>query len=282
MSERAVVFDCEGEELLGILHLPAIEITEQPTTAVMIIVGGPQYRVGSHRQFVLTARFLATAGYPVFRFDYRGMGDSSGPVRTFEQAGDDIGAALAALFQELPSLRSVCVFGLCDAASAALLFCSSDPRVDSLVLANPWVRTDVGQAKAMVKHYYAQRLFQKSFWLKLLSGGMNPLAAVSGLFHFWRRSQSVGMVEEGFIARMLKGLLAFRGPVLLLMSERDLTAREFDELCRSDGHWRAAMQADRVTRLSLAEADHTFSDEKSLAFANEAIRAFLGSPARQK
>ena len=45
--------------------------------AVVIVVGGPKYGVGSHRQFVTTARYVAAAGYPVLRFDYPSKGDSS-------------------------------------------------------------------------------------------------------------------------------------------------------------------------------------------------------------
>lgn len=54
---------------------------------LLMVVGGPQYRVGSHRQFVLLARDLAAAGIPVFPFDYRGMGDSTGQARDFEGIG---------------------------------------------------------------------------------------------------------------------------------------------------------------------------------------------------
>jgi hypothetical protein len=45
---------------------------------VVIIVVGPQYRAGLHRQFVSLARTLSTAGFLVLRYDYRGMGDSDG------------------------------------------------------------------------------------------------------------------------------------------------------------------------------------------------------------
>jgi alpha/beta superfamily hydrolase len=48
---------------------------------VLVIVGGPQYRAGSHRQFTLLARSLAEQGFAVLRFDYRGMGDSTGAMR---------------------------------------------------------------------------------------------------------------------------------------------------------------------------------------------------------
>src|SRR5690349_24048098 len=51
---------------------------------VLLVVGGPQYRVGSHRQFALLCRRLAGRGVPALRFDYRGMGDADGAARTFE------------------------------------------------------------------------------------------------------------------------------------------------------------------------------------------------------
>ena len=73
-SEHAIAFDCVEEQLLGVVSLPA----QASDIGVLVIVGGPQYRVGSHRQFVLLARYLAASGYPVLRFDVRGMGDSSG------------------------------------------------------------------------------------------------------------------------------------------------------------------------------------------------------------
>jgi dipeptidyl aminopeptidase/acylaminoacyl peptidase len=59
-SEEAVPFACAGDMLMGILTRP-----EAPAqTGVVVVVGGPQYRVGSHRQFVLLSRELAAAGYP--------------------------------------------------------------------------------------------------------------------------------------------------------------------------------------------------------------------------
>ena len=58
-SEQTLVFECAGEQLLGVAH------RGKASTGVLVVVGGPQYRVGSHRQFVLMARDLAKAGYPV-------------------------------------------------------------------------------------------------------------------------------------------------------------------------------------------------------------------------
>jgi len=60
VEERAFTFSCQGSELVGIAHLPAVEADR----GVLIVVGGPQYRAGSHRQFLLLARELAREGVP--------------------------------------------------------------------------------------------------------------------------------------------------------------------------------------------------------------------------
>ena len=43
--ETAITFDCRGETLVGIVSAPAMA----EDTGVLIAVGGPQYRAGSHR-----------------------------------------------------------------------------------------------------------------------------------------------------------------------------------------------------------------------------------------
>src|SRR5437016_3602142 len=127
-NEHALIFDCEGESLVGILSeagLPA-------GRGVLIVVGGPQYRVGSQRQFTLLARHLAERGVPTLRFDYRGMGDSDGEVRSFERIGADIRCAIDRFFTSVPGLKDVAIWGLCDAASAALFYANQDARVSGL------------------------------------------------------------------------------------------------------------------------------------------------------
>ena len=83
--EYAKTFCSHEQQLLSIIHpAQAAEITD-PQTGVLIIVGGPQYRVGSHRQFVQLARALASNGIATMRFDYTGMGDSQGKKAEFDQ-----------------------------------------------------------------------------------------------------------------------------------------------------------------------------------------------------
>lgn len=270
-SEEILSFPCAGEILPAVLARPA----GLCRGGVLLIVGGPQYRVGSHRQFLLLSRRLAAEGYAVLRFDYRGMGDASGDLHNFEQVNPDIRAALDAFAQACPSLGagSFQLWGLCDAASAALMYlhAEADARVGGLVLLNPWVRSVTSQARAQVKHYYAQKLFDKAFWLKLLRGEVAVFGAVAGFVKTWlasrRAAPAAGAAGKhtpalSFQTQMAKGWA--RGlPKLLILSGHDLTAREFIEYAGTDAAWQGLLARPEVERHDLADADHTFSNAEA-------------------
>ena len=265
-AERPIVFACAGAKLVGVLSPAPAEL------GVVVVVGGPQYRGGSHRQFVLLARHLAAAGFPVLRFDVRGMGDSEGEQRGFESVTPDIAAAVDTLCAQQPQVRRVVLWGLCDGASAALLYVheKSDPRVQGLVLLNPWVRSQASLARTHVKHYYRQRLLQGDFWRKLLTGGV-ARSALGSLWQNLRLSRGGSGSSSGsssaknvgatvnFQQRMAAAWRGFPGHILLVLSGRDYTAREFQEFIRSDPAWAAAMARSKLTTHDAVDADHTFS-----------------------
>jgi len=262
-DERTVQFHCEGHRLIGVLSVPA-----QPgDTGMLIVVGGPQYRAGSHRQFVQQARGMAAAGVPTLRFDVRGMGDSEGEPRNFEHISADIGAAIDTLLREAPTVRRVVLWGLCDGASAALLYLDDsghDPRVQGLCLLNPWVRSEATLAATHVKHYYAQRLMQREFWHKLLRGQVGG-SAVRGLARSTalvlrpqaRTEASSAIVP--FSLRMARSWARFDGRILLVLSENDYTAKEFVEAWQGPD-WVAARLRPTTERLDV-QSDHTFSQQ---------------------
>lgn len=266
--EEPISFDCEGCRLVGIVTQPA-----QPNeTGVVIVVGGPQYRAGSHRQFTLLARHLAENGIASIRFDYRGMGDSEGEMRNFEKVDADIRAAIDTLMQRVPDVRRVALWGLCDAASAALYYGYTDTRVSDLILLNPWVHSAAGAAKARLKHYYLTRLAQRSFWAKLLSGKFNFGTSMTDLTQSARLASGGVKTEAtipifanplhgspGYIDLMLQGLQRFTGKVQIILSGNDLTAQEFQTLLGNDKSWRRTCRDPRVTVVTLPNANHTFS-----------------------
>lgn len=262
IEEQALVFACDGEPLYGILSRPAGSVAA--TRGVLVVVGGPQYRAGSHRQFTLLARDLAARGIPVLRFDYRGMGDSGGVARSFDDVNLDLRAAIDAFMATMPGLREVVLWGLCDAASAIGMYAPHDPRVTGLVLLNPWVRTEAGLARATLRHYYSARLRDAAFWRQLLRGGLNWRASLASLVALLRKSrrQPAGVAANAPASlpeRMRTGLRDFQGQVLLVIAGGDLTAREFCDLADADAAWQGVLAPPRVTRHQIDAADHTFS-----------------------
>lgn len=267
VEEKALVFECENEQLPGIVHVPS----SPAPRGVIILVGGPQYRVGSHRQFLLLARFLAEHDIAVFRFDYRGMGDASGEAISFLECGSDLRAATDAFVEQVPSIREVVIWGLCDGATAAALFAPADQRVKGLVLLNPWARSEQSQAQTHLQHYYLRRLTEKSFWTRIARGKWSPGESVRALLTDLKkvltsksgRSQTADPdYSPDFRERMLSGLQNFSGDVLIVISELDLTAQEFVVMTTGSAAWQLLLDSDRITIKRFAGADHTFSAGK--------------------
>lgn len=275
MKESVLAFDCQGDRLIGILAEPDANASD---TGIILIVGGPQYRAGSHRQFTLQARHVARNGFPTLRFDYRGMGDATGEARDFQHVEADIAAAIDALLVARPALKRVVLSGLCDAASAALLYLNAtrDPRVTGLVLVNPWVRSAATLAQTHVKHYYWRRLRQREFWVKLLRGGVG-LTALRTLGRNLQlaRSDAAPNKQRSFQERMASAAEGFEGRVLLLLSTDDYTAREFVTQATQTTGWAAVLARPSLRRVNLEGADHTLSNSGHLNAAHACIVEWL-------
>lgn len=261
IAESALVIGEPGAELVGVLARPADAAQAKPV-GVVIVVGGPQTRVGSHRQFTIMARALAAAGHVCLRFDYTGMGDSPGPRPDFQKAGPDIGRACDALLAQVPGCQRVALWGLCDGATAAIFYAQKDPRIATVIAANPWARSEATRAQAIVTEHYGSRLRSGEFWKKLLTGRVNvPATAreVIGNLLRARGTKARGPDEqrsESLPERLLRALSSLANPVRLQLSGKDLTAAEFEVAVKAAG----GAVGSSVSILRLAEADHTFSD----------------------
>lgn len=286
LKEEPVVFSCEGEDLIGVVHQGADGAS---IGMLCIVAGGPQYRGGCGRQLVELARAVAADGYPVMRFDHRGLGDGGGEFLGFEHLGADIHAAIEQFLLQVPSLEHVVLWGGCDAASAALINASVHPAIVSIVAANPWVSTSETAARVRKKHYL-KRLGERSFWAKVLKLEYNPFDYIGPSSGRSRKSknhntlapatststksQSVSLADS-YVDRMLEGMDTFAGSVLLLMSGRSLISREFDELVASNAAWSKVCGRGSVSRIEVKDADQTFSTRESKNAMIEAGRQWL-------
>jgi exosortase A-associated hydrolase 1 len=214
----------------------------------------------------------------VLRFDHRGLGDSDGTFAGFEAIGDDIRAAIDCLMAELPSLRRIALWGLCDAASAIAFYAADDPRVSEIIVVNPWVRTGSGLASVHLRHYYWRRLRSGDVWRRALAGRVDvrgaaaTVAVVAGAVgrqFLGRRRRPVITTDDAgpplpatvasLPARVAAGLQRFRGRVLVVLSTADLTAREFEDSVLRSRPMRGWRRRPQVTIRHLVGANHTCS-----------------------
>ncbi len=299
MNETAFNVDSPKGPLVAILHRPEVAATPSRVGVVMIVGGGPQYRVGGHRQLTLWSRQLSAAGIPVLRFDHRGMGDSPGEYDGFTALDDDIRCAIDRLVVECPQVREAVLWGECSAASAALYYAYRDPRVSGAVLLNLWVRTKALAAQATLRYYYLQRLLQPSLWRKLLSGQFNPLASIKSAYQLVQEARAgepepAGDVHHTGLSAaiprslpltegLLLGLSRFKGRVMLVQSGRDMIAREFDVVVNASPAWRAALARCDTQRHDMADGDHTFSSaEQRNQVVSWALEWLAAMPLRGK
>jgi len=265
---------------------------------VLVVIGGPTYRVGPQRMNVTLARVLAKAGYAVMRFDFRGTGDSDGKLGTPRQGEavcSDIKAALDRFYEEIPDLQGVVLWGLCRGALRILEYAQTDARVSGIVLLNPRVDSQQIAAVATLRQYYWQRLTNPNLYRKIAAGDFSPGVATKRLFStvataigISRQSErepgpttgrvpgvSVDVPVEVLIE---EGFRNFHGKALMILGGGDVEAAKFKEIIkRSPGLRRRLDDPDFVVR-DLPGASHTFSTaewrNRAIAWTKEWIASF--------
>ncbi|MGE3691945.1 MAG: hydrolase 1, exosortase A system-associated [Novosphingobium sp.] len=217
MSRRHVLFECEGTRLAGTLDDAPGE------TGLLIVTGGNEVRSGAWSGQAQMATRIAAAGYPVFRFDRRGTGDSEGPNGEFRSSAPDIAAALTAFREHAPQLTRVAALGNCDAASALML--AGGAGFDALILSNPWTieEADAAPPPEALRAHYRQRLGDWSAIRRLLTGQVSLRKLLRSLLG----AAGPAAAPSGLAQDMAAGIAAFGGTVRFLVADRDRTAQAF-------------------------------------------------------
>ncbi|MFC3214322.1 hydrolase 1, exosortase A system-associated [Novosphingobium panipatense] len=235
MTRRHITFTCAGDRLIGTLD------SAPGRTALLIVSGGNEVRAGAWNGQALFAARVAARGYPVFRYDRRGVGDSEGHNSGFRGSAPDIAAACAALRADCPQVDRVVGFGNCDAASALML--ARGGGLDDLILSNPWTfdEESVSSPPEVVRAHYLKRLKDFSAFRRLLTGKVSMPELARSLLLSIRR---VPVPAGGLTAELQQGLAAFPGLVRILVAERDRTGLAFlARWSRTDERIRICSQA---------------------------------------
>jgi exosortase A-associated hydrolase 1 len=217
MTRRHVSFACAGDALIGTLD------DADGATGLLIVTGGNEVRSGAWSGQATFAARIAASGFPAFRFDPRGIGDSEGKNAGFAARGADIAAALAAFRAECPHLSRVIGFGNCDGASALML--AEGAGLDALALSNPWTieSGDAPPPPRLVRDHYRRRLSDPAAIGRLLTGRVSPAKLFGSLRDALRKPPPPSCLAQD----MARGIAAFSGPIRFLVAERDRTAQAF-------------------------------------------------------
>ena len=246
MSRMPLSFECQGRRCGATLD------TAPGSTGLLIVSGGNEIRAGAFNGQARLAADIAAAGFPVFRYDRRGIGDSEGENRGFRKARKDIAAALASFGAMAPQLSRIVGFGNCDAASSLMLF--GGAGCDALVLSNPWAIEENASSlpPSAIRSRYAARLKDPRELKRLLTGGVDLRKLAGGLRQAGRTSSK----PSGLLEEMRAGLADFAGPVRILLADNDRTAQHFTDA------WDAADP--RVRRI--ADAGHSYASPEAHAW----------------
>lgn len=211
---RLIRFPCGLDMLSGSLD-------EAPgTIGLLCVTGGSQVRCGPHRMLHQLGRVLADAGFPVFRYERRGLGDSEGEDPGYRGSGPDLAAAAAAFRAQAPHVRTVVGFGLCDGATTLALH-GQEADVGGIVLANPWLVETIPDtlAPAAAKAHYRERLLSPKAWAGVFTGKVDLLGAAKSLFGAATGSDASSLADEVAV-----NLAPYQGKLTLILAERDGTA----------------------------------------------------------
>jgi hypothetical protein len=235
--EAQVSFCCEGETIVGVLHLP----DGMPAAGVVMCHGFTGHKAETHRLFVHAARDFAGHGLAVLRFDFRGSGDSGGEFRemTVSREIADVRAALGYLCSrpEVDASR-VGVLGLSMGGCVAACLAGREARVKALVL---W---------AALAH--PGRIFERLF----------PEFGDREVFDMNGWDVGRAFLEDARTLHPLEEIKRYAGPALIVHGSRD------ESVPPSDADDYRAVLGER-SKLHLVEgADHVFS---SFAWKGQAI-----------
>lgn len=186
-QQTPIVFtNRNGYRLFGILHTPHGRARRE---GVLLLSPGVKMRLGPQCLYRRMTEMFVGLGFPVFRFDFHGLGDAEGELQetlladvyNHIEVGRYVDDTLDAVdwMQARCGVSRVIVSGLCGGAITGLLAGNRDRRIAGLIglgitpvlasrAADPSAYMTIGQLTELRRGYIRKLLDPKS-WLRLLT-----------------------------------------------------------------------------------------------------------------
>ena len=310
----AVTFiSSEGNTLFGTLHLPAHARVDLPV--IVLLSPGVKMRVGPGRLYVPLTDTLVEMGYRVFRFDFFGLGDSSGELQETMLADvynnievgryvADTRSALQWLRQQTGAKKFI-LGGLCGGAITALLTAEREPDVEALLSLGMTVTLASNAAtpakfltRQQLDHRrqgYYRRLLSPISWWRLLTGQSEygviwrsmkrifikdkptPAAAPAPAATIEQRGNANPLFPPAFFAFLKRG-----GRALMLFSEKDRLQSEYEEKFAAPFAEQLQPYLPQLHKHVVAEANHVLSftpwQKEMVAVSRNWLQSLHGAP----
>ena len=187
-----------GVRLQGTYHRPARPAMEEKRrVGVLFPNSGVLPRAAGGDAAVYWADWLAASGYPSFRFDLPGLGDSDRDPAAegidFQAHADAGGyapwlAAIASDLVERFNLAGVIVVGHCSGAVTALFAAAATRRIVGLILLDPYFHVQQDSEVQTALNNWNKRVFRSldGGWaarLKLREAGVKVLSGLRKIYH---------------------------------------------------------------------------------------------------
>jgi dienelactone hydrolase len=275
-NERPVFFPVGDDMLFGILTEP---MSDPKGVGVIILSGGVALSTGVNALSVRFCRRIASLGFHAFRFDYHGVGESSGGEDRFHIAApfvSDLQGAIGHL--QAHGLERFLLVGSCFGARTVLTAAPAIKGLLAAVLVSPPVR-DFAMGEREVTRLAAE--------LSVVDLARRAVSAkgLSGLLKADRRRTYARLAREKLRAgrgpatrqygarrarytispRFVEPLLALaeqETPVLLIYGDADDFSVEFQRAAASPPLGEALNGAGAVVAKTLSGTVHGFTDSK--------------------
>jgi hypothetical protein len=222
---------------------------------------------------------VAKEGWPVIRFDRRGVGDSGGANEGYASAAPDI--LIAQRCAAHIGAERVVAFGNCDAATAlatlplhsALRRGFADPApIVARVLANPWLadRENGLPPRAAIRDRYRRRASDPAMWRALLTGKIDLAKLRKGLLALLPRR----LEEPRLLSEIAAGLERLPLPTRIVLSRRDATGLAFHDAW---SRFSDPVQRQMIPIEWIDTASHNFTQDDDLSELRNILVAALTS-----